>query len=176
MKLISRTLFLDNMYLCEPEVTMGEDLSIMLPVMLDADRIVVVEKGLYYHYRFMDSSMVHQYSATLYGKVQLLYRTLDNVLRIKKEGLPTEIDWTKSLKQEYLFLLLQVIKNELRSPHDDYREQIKKISEETLKDLEEVKIEVRKKANKLLYWIFIKPVKYRIIIGRFCIKIFDHLF
>ena len=39
-----------------------------------------------------------------------------------------------------------------------------------------VKIEVRKKANKLLYWIFIKPVKYRVIIGRFCIKIFDHLF
>ena len=45
MKLISRELIEDNLRFINEDITMGEDLSIMLPAFLDAERIVILEEA-----------------------------------------------------------------------------------------------------------------------------------
>ena len=54
------------------EVTMGEDLNIMFPALLDAERVVILEEGFFYHYRFVDASIVHKYNPNLCFKIEFL--------------------------------------------------------------------------------------------------------
>ena len=49
---------MDNRKYSDPEVTMGEDVNITLPALLDCNRLVIMEDALYYHYFYHDKSMV----------------------------------------------------------------------------------------------------------------------
>lgn len=171
MKLISRELITENLRFCNPHLTMGEDMNIILPALLDARRIVVMEKGLYYHYRFVDSSMVHRYNPRLFEQIHLLYLTLQKILETKN----TEEYLLQELKKEYIFLLFLVIKNELRGHKAGCSERIREIIKETNKEeqLERVRVKVRAKANRLLYLIWRKPSLLRIALGRAAIAVFD---
>ncbi|MBQ9991356.1 MAG: glycosyltransferase family 2 protein [Lachnospiraceae bacterium] len=171
MKLISRDLILENLKFCNPALTMGEDMNIILPAILDAERIVVMEKGLYYHYRFVDSSMAHKYNPRLYEKVYLLYYTLQKVL----EGKKAEKQMLKNLKKEYIFLLFLVMKNELRGPKEGCNERLKEMIEEAREEeeLRRIRVSIRGKANLLLYFIWKNPSPFRIALGRRAIEIFD---
>lgn len=173
MKLFSKVLFTDNMQYCERKLSLGEDMNIVFATLLDAERIVIVEKGLYYHYRFVDASMVHKYSPRLYDNMQLLYRVLHGILCAKKENLPATIDWKSCLKQEYIFLIFQAIKNELRAPDSRYLNRLPMICSETNTILGDITADIHSKANILLYWILKKPRKIRMFIGRIIIKVFD---
>lgn len=177
MKLFSKVLFTDNMQYCERRLSLGEDMNIVLPVLLDAERIVIVEKGLYYHYRFVDASMVHKYSPGRYANMQLLYNVLNKILhaKAKKGSIPAAVDWDYCLKQEYIFLLLQAVKNELRAPDSRYLKQLPLISSESNLILQGVTADIRSKSNILLYWILKNPRTIRMLIGRTAIKIFDFL-
>lgn len=171
MKLISRSLILDNLKFCNPSLTMGEDMNIILPSILDAKRIVVMEEGLFYHYRLVDSSMVHQYNDRLYEKIYQLYITLQKILEAKGAG----SQLLQDLKKEYIFLLFLAIKNELRGPKEGCRERIIRMVEEAKEEeeLKSVRVKVRGRANRLLYGIWKKPDGLRIALGRLAIGIFD---
>ncbi|MGN1313987.1 MAG: glycosyltransferase family 2 protein [Lachnospiraceae bacterium] len=171
MKLISRKLILDNLNYCNPALTMGEDMNIILPALLDTHRLVVVPEGLYYHYRFVDASMVHRYNPQLYEKIHLLYLTLKKVLEAKS----TDGQLLEELKKEYIFLLFLVIKNELRGPKEEYRERIRELIEEAKEEegLGRVKVKIKGKANLLLYYIWKKPTDFRIRAGWLAMQIFD---
>ncbi len=80
MKLISRSLLTENARFCDTDVTLGEDMTIILPCLLDAERIVVMPHKAYYHYRFVETSMVHQYDPKLPRQVALLMETLQHML------------------------------------------------------------------------------------------------
>lgn len=177
MKLISKELIVNNMRFCNPSITMGEDLNIMFPAFLDAERIVIVEDGFYYHYRFVDASMTHKYNASLYEKVNTLYKTIQNIIYDKfAKGNRREM-FLNNLKKEYIFLLFLVVKNELRGPGKGCAERIKKIIQEVKKqaELEHIHLEINSKANKLLYFIWKYPGKISVTMGRCAIGIFDRL-
>lgn len=174
MKLISKELILDNIKYTDDKITMGEDLNIIYPVLLDAQRIVCVEEGYYYHYRYVNSSMVHKYNPVLNEKIELLYETLKKIISTKiKENNRQEL-LLHGLQREYLFLLFLVLKNELRGPFKGFEKRMKKvIFEAKNRGLSNVQLKVETKANKLLYLVWKHPNKITIGIARAAIKVFD---
>lgn len=177
MKLISKELIVDNIQHVNNEVTMGEDLNIMFPAMLDANRIVVLEEGFFYHYRFVDASMVHKYNPKMNDKIHILGKALQQTIE-KKISNPKEKNMLlEGLKKEYIFLLFIVLKNELRGPGKGVTSRIQKILNSAKQEmkLHEVDVQVSGKANQLLYFIWKNPNTFRVTLGRMAIKIFDRM-
>lgn len=177
MKLISKSLIQENLGFADLKVSMGEDLYLIFLAVLDAERIVVVDEGYYYHYRFLDSSLVHKYKPHMYKEIGSLYEQLQIVIEQKVVGEAQKRMFLEQLRREYIFLFFFVLKNELRGPRKNCVSRIQTYIEEAKKskDLEEVFVEVNGKANKLLYLIWEKPSALRIMMVRFVIKIFDRL-
>lgn len=107
-KLIARELIEDNIKYCDRNIRMGEDLNIILPALLDCKRLVVMDK-FYYHYRQSSNSMIHAYDSNLYEGICQLTRIIYHILEEKGVKSP-EILTAK----EYVFLMILVVKNELR--------------------------------------------------------------
>ena len=177
MKLISKSLIQENLGFADLKVSMGEDLYLIFLAVLDAKRIVVVDEGYYYHYRFLDSSLVHKYKPHMYQEIGSLYEQLQTVIEQKVVGETQKRMFLEQLRREYMFLFFFVLKNELRGPRKNCVSRIQTYIEEAKKskDLEEVFVEVNGKANKLLYLIWKRPGALRIMMVRFIIKIFDRL-
>lgn len=177
MKLISRDLIDENLKFAELNVSMGEDLYLIFLAVLDAMRIVVVENGYYYHYRFVESSLVHKYKPHMHEEVGRLYDNLQRVIENKVIHEKQKKLFLQELKREYIFLFFFVLKNELRGPSKNCAARIQGYIKEEKKDkgLEQTAVEVNGKANKLLYLIWKNPSAFRIMAVRFMIKIFDKL-
>lgn len=168
MKLFSRSLIEDNMQYCNPQITMGEDVNITLPALLDCERVVIMKEALYYHYFYNDESMVHKYDAKLYEGIKTLYHTIQNIYKIKGRS-----NGAEQADKEYLYLLLLALKNEIRSGAPGYVKRVKAIclAEESRKLAEknspltsekqglaaDGKPEMEDKTNQLLYLVFRKP-------------------
>ena len=108
MKLIARSLIEKNIAFCDPRIRMGEDVCIMAPAFLDAQR-VVIERYAGYHYRLVDDSMVHRYDPGLYDNILLLRDKLREMIRAK--GCPQLLPLAE---REFYWLMLLELKNELR--------------------------------------------------------------
>lgn len=177
MKLISKKLIADNLKYARLKVSMGEDLFLIFMAVLDAKRIVVVAEGYYYHYRFLESSLVHKYKPHMYDEIGSLYDKLQKVIEEKANGEEQRKVFLQGLKKEYIFLFFFVLKNELRGPGKNCISKIRAYVKEAKKsrELEEISVEVKGKANKLLYLIWKKPSAFRIMMIRFIIKMFDRL-
>ena len=177
MKLISKRLISENLKFAELNVSMGEDLYLIFLAVLDAERIVVVEDGYYYHYRFVESSLVHKYKPHMHEEVGRLYDNLQRVIETKVISEKQREMFLEELKKEFIFLFFFVLKNELRGPAENCAGRIQKYikKEKKSKDLESISVEVSGKANKLLYLIWKKPSSFRIVLVRLIINIFDKL-
>lgn len=177
MKLISKKLISDNIKYARLKVSMGEDLFLIFMAVLDAKRIVVVEDGYYYHYRFLESSLVHKYKPHMYEEIGSLYDSLQKVIEAKVSEEEQRKAFLQGLKREYIFLFFYVLKNELRGAEKDCVSKIRTYVKEAKqsRDLEKVAVEVNGKANKLLYLIWKRPGAIRIMAVRFLIKVFDRL-
>ncbi|MBQ3105302.1 MAG: glycosyltransferase family 2 protein [Lachnospiraceae bacterium] len=172
MKLFSRKLILKNLSYCNTAIVMGEDLNIVFPALLDAQRIVVMEDSFYYHYRFVDSSMVHKYDSRMYENIRLLQHAMLDIVKGKSGELPGHVNWEEAVCKEVVFLLFYVLKNELRGSAESYRERTEQICKEA-EGLPEVVVE--QKANRLLYWILRHPGRLQIALGRLAITVFDRM-
>lgn len=177
MKLISKSLIRENLGFADLKVSMGEDLYLIFLAVLDAQRIVVVEEGYYYHYRFLESSLVHKYKPHMYQEIGCLYEQIQRVIESKVTGETQRKMFLEELCREYIFLFFYVLKNELRGPKAHCVSRIRDYIYEAKrsKDLEKVLVQVDGKANKLLYLIWKKPSALRIMAVRFAIEIFDKL-
>ena len=177
MKLISKKLICENLKHADLDVSMGEDLYLIVLALLDAQRIVVVEDGYYYHYRFVESSLVHKYKPHMHEEVGKLYDNLQNVIESKGLNEEQKKMFLQEIKREYIFLFFFVLKNELRGPRENCSFRIQRYikEEKKSKNLETIVVEVNGKANKLLYLIWKKPSAFRIAAVRFIIEIFDRL-
>lgn len=109
MKLISRELMEDNLIFCDPAIRMGEDVSIMVPAILDAKRLVILQDAYFYHYTFVASSMVHRYDSGMYDNIVRLCSVLERTLKAKRAA-----NADTMLEREFFFLFLLEMKNELR--------------------------------------------------------------
>lgn len=179
MKLFSKALIVENMKYAKKEITMGEDMNITFSAILDAERIVVVEEGYYYHYRLVESSMIHKYNPKLYDNNKFLYKTLRGIVesKNKEEKIKEKAMLLNGLQKEYIFLLFYVLKNELRGPWKGCAARIKRIVREARQEsgIHQVKVRVKNKANMLLYLILKYPNTFNVTLGKAAIEVFDRL-
>lgn len=171
MKLISRKLLEDNLKYCDPSIRMAEDVNIMVPAFLDAERVVLMDQAYYYHYTYSTESMVHRYDAGMYDGIVRLRDVLSRVL-LEKQVPGRE----KMLQREFLFLLLIEMKNELRRPAGRVggvsdREIVHRIHTICMKENTPVLVRCcpegsRNTANSLILWMLKNPGTIRISLVR----------
>lgn len=164
MKLIDRRLIEDNMHYCDPSIRMGEDLNIMAPALLDAERVVILEDAYIYHYRYVAASMVHGYDAGLYENVKRLIEIMRQVMRDK--GITNA---EEQVGREFVYLFLLTLKNEIRRtgvPDAEVRSRIKDLCERensrALLDAVQGRRSLQGGANRLLASIMEHPSDARI--------------
>lgn len=152
MKLIGRELIAENRKYSDERAVFGEDVTVILPSLIDCDRLVIMDHKAYYHYLYVDSSMVHRYDRRLYEKIRLLRTIVSRIVNDKFSGRELA-ERQKQADQEHILMLLLVLKNEARGNPAGYRKNILSISREAevRKLCRDTKVEIREKANKLLY-------------------------
>lgn len=167
MKLISRKLIEDNMKFSVPQIVFGEDTTIMLPALIDCDRLVIMDHKAYYHYFYVKESMVHKYDSRLYDNVKLLKKITLQILNSKFTGEELE-ERIKQVDREYIFWLMLVLKNEARGNPEGYRKNILKIckSEEIKTLMRTTNVEIEQNANKLLYIVMKYPNHFTVSLLR----------
>lgn len=148
MKLFSRTLIEENMHYCDPAIVMGEDVNITLPTLLSAKRIVIMEDACFYHYLYLNNSMVHRYDAKLYDNIAKLYEIVRKVMREK--AVP---NWEEQTRWEFILLLFLVLKNEVRGDRKGWMKRLREIcqSAEVQEALAAASPELHAKENILLF-------------------------
>ena len=158
MKLIGRRLIEENCKYTNPLVVTGEDTTIMLPALIDCNRLVVMDHKPYYHYLYVQESMIHKYNKGLYENILLLIETTQQIVRDKFAGEELSLR-LKQVDQEAVFWMMLVLKNEARGNPKGYRDNILKVckSDTVRKLIKETRIEVKEKSNRLLYLVMKYP-------------------
>lgn len=158
MKLISRKLISDNCKYSDPVITTGEDTTIILPSLIDCERLVIMDHKAYYHYLYVTSSMIHKYDKKLYDNIRLLRQITRKILKDKFSGEKLS-EMLKKADQEHIFMLFLVLKNEARGNKSGYKKNILDIcrSKEVRTLCKDTRVDVDEKANKLLYLVMRHP-------------------
>lgn len=158
MKLIARGLIEENCRYSDPKIRMGEDTTVMLPALIDCERLIVMDHKAYYHYLYVGSSMVHNYDRGLYENLLLLRKITRKIVEDKFEG-KERADMLRKADQEHIFMLLLALKNEARGNPAGHRKNIFSIcrQEEVRELCRSTQVEIREKANKLLYLVLRHP-------------------
>lgn len=170
MKLCEKSLFAGNEIYYDYSLRFGEDANLMYPALLGSSRVVIMKEAFYYHYRYVAGSLAHGYDRDLFGNVQKLMTALARGAEGKKSP-----DRKAALDREYCYMLLYVIKNELRSPGKDYRRRIQAIfGEEKIKELlQNTPIPVTERANQLLYMGMMYPGGMLLRVLRLILRVYD---
>lgn len=158
MKLISKELICKNAHYSDPAVRMGEDLTVMLPALTDCERLVIMDHKAYYHYLYVESSMVHKYDKGLYENIQLLRKIMLQVVKDKFAG-EERAYMTGQAEKEYIHLLLLALKNEARGNPRGYRKNIAAICREpeVKRLIRKYPVMVEQLSNRLLYAVLKHP-------------------
>ena len=169
MKLIERSLFEGNEKYYDYAIRFSDDLHLMYPVLLSSSRVVIMEDAYFYHYRYVSGSIIHRYDEKMEDSVNRLIASLTEAA---KDKAPEQLE---AVKREYCYMMLYVMKNELRSPAKDYRRRIGKIftEPETRKKIEQTPIAVHERANTLLYMGMVYPSKGLIMALRLIMRLYD---
>jgi glycosyltransferase involved in cell wall biosynthesis len=180
MKLISRELIVDNLKYSRQEISQGEDCNIIIPAILSAQRLVIMEGAYYYHYFYNDESMVHVYCGGLQKDYRLLYRVLKGVFASKvKEGTSnlSKAEIAGQCGRQYVLWLLAVLKNEARGQRHwhRYKKSMERICHDR-KNRQMVKkypVKVSEPQNRLLYFTLKHPHVLSFALLRLATGIFD---
>ena len=105
-KLYRRELVEKNMVLCKEEVTVGEDLQLTLPVIMDADSMSVVKEFYPYHYWFNQKSMTGKYDPKYLDKIKVMDRRMKEISAEK-----AVFDFRPQLTNDFLGLAVIGLKN-----------------------------------------------------------------
>lgn len=172
VKLFSRKLILDNARWCDPSIRMGDDLAVVIPALLDAERIVILDHAFYYHYIFDHSSLVHRYDASMYRNIVKLRGIIESFLAAKEVPEPKRM-----ADREFLVLLFTVMKNELRGGQKDCIGKIKAICGDSHVPelLRSTGFEPEEPVNHLLVFAMRKPTAMRIRIVRLIFRVRDRV-
>lgn len=167
MKLIARKLIIDNYKYSDPVIRTAEDTTIMLPSLIDCERLVVMDHKAYYHYLYVTSSMIHKYDKGMYENMRLLRRITQQIICDKFQGQKQE-EMLRKADQEHIFMLFLALKNEARGNPGGYRKNIAAIctDTETRQICRNTKVEVREKSNRLLYLVLRHPGGFTISLLR----------
>lgn len=170
MKLYEKSVFEGNEKYCDTAIHMGEDFNLVYPAMLDSSRVVIMEDALFYHYRYVGSSMVHCYVPNMLDGLERLRNFLCTVS--EEKGIR---DNKEAIEREYCYMLLLVMKNELRNPDKSYIRNIREIflDEKVRGRVLNTPLSVRERSNQLLYLGMQYPEKMLLRILRGIMKLYD---
>lgn len=170
MKLCEKSVFDGNEKYYDTKLRMGDDFNLIYPALLAASRIVVMEKALFYHYRYVEDSIVHGYDPQNAESVEGWYQALRRIVQDQNIA-----DGEKRLNQEYCYMMLYVMKNELRNPEKDYIGKIQGIFRrpEVRERIENTPVSVTSRANALLYLGMQYPNQILLRILRAIVKQYD---
>ena len=170
MKLCEKSVFEGNEGYYDYSLRFGDDTNLMYPAMLAGSRVVIMKDAFYYHYRYVEDSLVHSYDERLYENVERLMEAVMRVAEDKKAP-----DWRGAAAREYCYMLLYVMKNELRAPGKDYRKRIQEIfSQGQIKDLvQNTPLPVTQRSNQLLYVGMTYPGGVLLRVLRMALKMYD---
>lgn len=170
MKLIRPQLIKDNLVYTNPEVSMGEDLMIMLPTILDAKRLVIMENAHYYHYFFDADSMAHEKNPKMVRDINMLHNAMVEDLIQKGYA-----DQVASAHMEYEYLLMAVVRNFIRLPGDDgIQESIAVCKENESERLaREYPLHPTTRSGRLVYSLLKSPDRMHAKILKYVVDLFD---
>lgn len=170
MKLYEKSVFEGNEEFCDTTIRMGDDLTIVFPAMLNCSRVVIMEDALFYHYRYVENSTVHGYLPNMLDGLERLRNFLYTVSEAKgfREA-------QAAIEREYCYMLLLIMKNELRNPDKNYIRNIREIflDKKVRERVQRTPISVRERSNQLLYLGMQYPEKMLLRILRGIIKLYD---
>lgn len=148
MKLFEKSVFEGNGKYYDTKIRMGDDFNLICPALYNSTRIVMMEKGLFYYYRYVEDSIVHKYDANMLDSVKRLAASLYELVKDKKVP-----DGENKVDREYCYMLMLVLKNELRSPDKGYATRIYNIFTENAvhRTLLATPLSVKNRASRLLY-------------------------
>lgn len=174
MKLISRKLILDNCPYSDESITLGEDTTIMLPALLDCERLVVMDHKAYYHYYYNRESMIHKYSRGLAENVMHLMKIVNRILAEKVTDEALLADLQEKANREAVLLYLLILKNEARGNPEGYFENIRVFcNRPDVKALVRgTQVSVREPANRLLYLVLKSPTALHVRMLRLAMKVY----
>lgn len=170
MKLCEKSVFEGNESYYDYSLRFGDDTNLMYPALLSSSRVVIMKDAFYYHYRYVEGSLVHGYDEGLFAGVERLMEAVRRTAEEKKAP-----DAVGAVSREYCYMLLYVMKNELRSPKKDYRKRIQAIfGEERIKTmLQNTPIMVTERSNQLLYMGAMYPGGVLLRVLRLILRIYD---
>ena len=105
-KLYRKELVDRNMPLCKEEVSVGEDLQLTLPALLDAKSMSVVKDFYPYHYWFHQKSMTGKYDPKYLDKIKIMANRMKEISREK--GV---YDFAPQITNDFLALAVIGLKN-----------------------------------------------------------------
>ena len=105
-KLYRKELVDENMLLCKEEVTVGEDMQLTLPVLLEAKSMSVVKDFYPYHYWFNQKSMTGKFDPKYLDKIKVMDKRLKEISAEK--GI---YDFAPQLTNDFLGLAVIGLKN-----------------------------------------------------------------
>lgn len=148
MKLCEKSVFDGNEIYYDMTLRMGDDFNLIYPALLAAKRIVIMEHALFYHYRYVEDSLVHCYDDKIAENIERWYQAILRIVRDKNASGGEE-----RLLREYCYMMMFVMKNELRNPDKSYRKKIQGIFMEpqARKRITGTPVSIRSRANALLY-------------------------
>lgn len=170
MKLYEKSVFEGNEKYCDTAIYMGEDFNLVYPALLDCSRLVIMEDALFYHYRFVEGSMVHRYNPNILENVERARNLWQRVSEGK--GITDNV---KAMDREYCLMLILVMKNELRNPDINYLQRTREIftKPEVREKIKNTPLTLSNKANALLYLGMRYPNRMLLRILRMIINRYD---
>ena len=107
-KLIKKELILNNIKYCKNEISYGDDLNIIFPVIIDCDNLAIIVDYLY-NYRFNTNSFINTYIKNMNKQIDSLFDVFVKIAKDKKAK-----DLTMSIHNNYYCMIIASVKNEIR--------------------------------------------------------------
>ena len=170
MKLCEKSVFEGNEKYYDTTIRMGDDFNLIYPALLASRRIVIMEEALFYHYRYVEDSIVHSYDPDNAESIDKWYKAIRQIVCDK--AVP---DGEAKLDREYCYMMMYVMKNELRNPDKDYVQKIQRIFTDARvrEKIMSTPLSVTSRANALLYLGMQYPNKTLLHILRMIVKRYD---
>lgn len=170
MKLCEKSIFEGNEKYYDYQIRFGDDTHLMYPAMLNSSRVVIMEEALFYHYRYVEGSIIHHYDDRIYESVEGLIGSLAKVAQDKKVPEAELV-----VAREHCYMLLYVMKSELRNPNKGYKTKVKEIFEKpSVRELiYNTPLSIRERSNALLYLGMQYPQNSLLGILRLILRVYD---
>ena len=119
-KLINKELLVNNLFWTDDRITIGEDLNIMFPIILETSSIDILSEQYLYHYRSNDESIMKKVSPEMFSKVELLYEKEMQIANFYKKI----YDFTNQITMDFCDLSMNIFIKEYK--HDNSFENFEK--------------------------------------------------